>query len=223
LLPTTRISATGSSVAESVGPLTSRCGSFLPNMVSGIEGKPPPGPGWAQADGASAAPASAANTANRHWGRARFRKAYNSEVRVDLVRRGRTQFDAAEKIDEKRKRTPDPSPAHCLQRGAGSPTALRKSRVEIAELPAGGKAGCSLDITTMCWHSWKPPVASSARSEHRDCTAHNRRRILEWNELSNAKRHVYSPWRPAPTPSCLSAAWAAARRAMGTRNGLQET
>ena len=33
----------------------------------------------------------------------------------------------------------------------------------------------------------------------------------------------YSPWRPLSVPACLRAAWAAARRAIGTRNGQQLT
>ena len=34
---------------------------------------------------------------------------------------------------------------------------------------------------------------------------------------------IYSPLRPLSVPDCLSAAWAAASRAIGTRNGLHDT
>ena len=43
LLPTMRMSATGSSVAESDGPDVSRSSCFLPNIDLGIDGMPPPG------------------------------------------------------------------------------------------------------------------------------------------------------------------------------------
>ena len=50
LLPTMRMSATGSFVAESDGPEISRLSFFLPNIDegAGISGIPPP-PGWANA------------------------------------------------------------------------------------------------------------------------------------------------------------------------------